>query len=242
MIYIKKCIICDRQCKECKGKSCLHNIPLLSSLDGEESLKISEGVITKEFKKGDIIFRTGDKADRLYIVCEGKMKIFKYLSDGREQILYIYAAGDFVGGFNLLKEDEYLYNGVAIEDTVVSTLSKKKFDEIIIKNPTITLKVLEKAYERIRWVEDLVDRLSTTNTDAKVASLLLRLEEDFGSRLGSEIVLNLTIIREEMGSYAGISRETMTRKLRTFKELGIIDFEGNKGIIIKDEDRLKEML
>lgn len=220
----------------------MRNIPLLSSLSEEESQKISEEVITKEFQKGDFIFKTGDKADRLYIVCEGKMKIFKYLTDGREQILYIYGAGDFVGAFNLLKEDEYWYNAVALEDTIVSTLSKKNFDEIIIKNPTITLKVLEQSYERIRWAEDLVDRLSTMNTDAKVASLLLRLEDDFGTRKGNDIILNLTINREEMGSYAGISRETMTRKLRTFKELGIIEFEGNKVIIIKDKDRLKEML
>lgn len=170
------------------------------------------------------------------------MKIYKYLSDGREQILYIYGTGDFVGGFNLLKEDEYKYNAEALEDTVVSTLSKKKFDEIIVNNPTIMLKILEQAYERIRWAEDLVDRLSTISTDAKVASLLLRLEDDFGTREGDEIILNLTINREEMGSYAGISRETMTRKLRTFKELGIIDFKGNRVIIIKDEERLKEML
>lgn len=170
------------------------------------------------------------------------MKIFKYLSDGKEQILYIYGAGDFVGGFNLLKEDEYMYNAVALEDTIVSTLSKRNFDEIIIKNPTITLKVLEQAYERIRWAEDLVDRLSSTNTDSKVASLLLRLEEDFGTRKANEIILNLTINREEMGSYAGISRETMTRKLGSFKDLGIIDFEGNKIIIIKDEEKLKKML
>ena len=129
-----------------------------------------------------------------------------------------------------------------MEDTVVSTLSKKKFDEIIVNNPTIMLKILEQAYERIRWAEDLVDRLSTISTDAKVASLLLRLEDDFGTREGDEIILNLTINREEMGSYAGISRETMTRKLRTFKELGIIDFKGNRVIIIKDEERLKEML
>lgn len=227
---------------QCKGSSCLHNIPLLSNLNDEEARKISEGVVTKEFKKGEYIFRTGDKADRLYIVCQGKMKIFKYLRDGREQILYIYGAGDFVGGFNLLKEDEYWYNAVALEDTVVCTLSKKKFDEIIIKNPTITLKVLEQAYERIRWAEDLVDRLSTISTDAKVASLLLRLTDDFGTRKGDEIILNLTINREEMGSYAGISRETMTRKLRTFKEMGLIDFHGNKVIIIKDEEGLREML
>ena len=99
------------------------------------------------------------------------MKIYKYLSDGREQILYIYSA-DFVGAFNLLKEDEYKYNGQAIEDTIISTLSKQTFDEIAIKNPRITLKILEKAYERIRWAEDLVDRLSSGTADAKVAGLL----------------------------------------------------------------------
>ncbi|MFY9214071.1 MAG: cyclic nucleotide-binding domain-containing protein [Tissierellaceae bacterium] len=242
VIQIKECIICNKNCLECEGLSCLQNIPLLSSLTEEESLEISKGVLVKEFKKGEQIFRTGDRADRLYIVCSGKMKIYKYLSDGREQILYIYGTGDFVGGFNLLKEDEYKYNAEALEDTVVSTLSKKKFDEIIVNNPTIMLKILEQAYERIRWAEDLVDRLSTISTDAKVASLLLRLEDDFGTREGDEIILNLTINREEMGSYAGISRETMTRKLRTFKELGIIDFKGNRVIIIKDEERLKEML
>lgn len=242
MSFIKNCIICNTNCVECKGNSCLHNIPLLSSLNDEESLKVSKGVITKEYKKGDQIFKTGDKADKLYIVCSGKMKIYKYLADGREQILYIYGSGDFVGGFNLLKEDEYKYNAEALEDTIISTLSKKKFEEILLGNPAITLKVLEKAYERIRWAEDLVDRLSTINTDAKVASLLLRLIADFGSKKEDTIVLNLSMNREEMGSYAGISRETMTRKLRHFKDLGIIDFEGNKIIIIKDEEKLRQML
>src|SRR5699024_2874266 len=106
----------------------------------------------------------------------------------------------------------------------------------------ITLKILGKAYERIRGAENLIDRLNTINTDSKVASLLLRLEEDFGTRQGDDLILNLTINREEMGSYAGISRETMTRKLGLFKKLGIIEFEGNKKIIIKDENRLREML
>ncbi len=170
------------------------------------------------------------------------MKIYKYLSDGREQILYIYSAGDFVGAFNLLKEDEYKYNAEALEDTVISTLSKETFDEIAIKNPRITLKLLEKAYERIRWAEELVDRLSSGTADAKVAGLLLNLIDDFGIMTKDGIVLDLSINREEMGSYAGISRETMTRKLGLFKELGYIDFIGNKKILIIDEDKLREML
>lgn len=164
-----------------------------------------------------MIFRTGDKADRLYIVCEGKMKIYKYTSDGREQILYIYSPGDFVGGFNLLKEDEYKYNGEALEDTIISTLTKKQFDNIVMQNPGMTLKMLEKAYERIRWAEELRNRLTLGNVDAKTAGLLLSLIDSFGRKTEEGIELDLSITREEMGSYAGISRETITRKLGAFQ-------------------------
>lgn len=242
MIYIINCTIGSGPCRSCGGKICIRNVPLLSTLNQDEIDKISEGVVFTDYIKGEYIFRTGDKADKLYIVVSGKMKIYNYLTDGREQILYIYSAGDFVGAFNLLKEDEFKYNAEALEDTTISTLSKSKFDKIILNNPEITLKILEQAYERIRDVEGLVVRLSAANADAKVAGLLLELIKDFGSKVSTSTILELSINREEMGNYAGISRETMTRKLNYFKELGYIDFIGNKKIVIKDENKLRELL
>ncbi|NLL80694.1 MAG: Crp/Fnr family transcriptional regulator [Tissierellia bacterium] len=203
---------------------------------------ISEGIAFKSYEKGEKIFSTGDKADRLFIVCSGKMKIYNYTIDGREQILYIYSKGDFVGAFNLLKEDEYKYNAEALEKIIISTLTKSKFDEIAIKNPNITLKILEKAYERIRWAEDLIARLTASSVDAKVANLLIDLIDDFGKKTDEGIELELSINREEMGSYAGISRETMTRKLNSFKDLSIIEFRGNKVIIIKDKNKLMDII
>ena len=145
------------------------------------------------------------------------MKIYKNTIDGKEQILYILAEGDFIGGFNLLKEDQFEFDAVAVEDTTISTLHKSEFDKIILTNPTITLKVLEKAYERIKKVESLVERLSTNSADAKVAGLLLNLIKDFGEIRKDGIMLRLTINREEMGSYAGIARETISRKLKLFE-------------------------
>ena len=238
MIKISIC----KQCPICTGNICLNKVPLLSSLNDGEIDMISEGVAFKSYDKGEMIFQTGDKADKLFIVCSGRMKIYNYTIDGREQILYIYSKGDFVGAFNLMKEDEYKYNAVALEQTRISTLTKSKFDEIALKNPTITLKILEKAYERIRWAEDLITRLTTSNVDGKVANLLLDLIDDFGKITDEGIVLELSINREEMGSYTGISRETMTRKLNLFKDLGLIEFRGNKVIIIKDKKKLDEII
>ena len=229
-------------CIQCNGGKCITQIPLLSNLNSAEIDKIAEGVKHCNFKNGDRVFSAGDIADRLFIVCSGKMKIYKNTIDGREQILYILSSGDFIGAFNLLKEDEFEFNAEAIEDLELSTLAKEDFDQIILSNPRITLKVFEKAYERIMKVESLVDRLSTNSTNAKVAGLLLSLIRDFGHETPEGIVLELTINREEMGSYSGISRETMTRKLKTFSELQLIELRGHKKIIIKNKKGLQELL
>lgn len=236
-----KCIQDVRKCQSCEHNRCISQIGLFSSLNEEEMALISSEAVTYTYKRGNTIFSQGDKANHLYIVCSGKMKIKKYTVDGKEQILYILANGDFIGAFNLLKEDQFNFTAEAIEDTEISTISKKAFNSIILKNPDITLKVLEKAYERIIKVESLVERLGTNSVDAKVAGLLLNLEQDFGHKTNEGTLLTLSINREEMGSYAGIARETMTRKLKLFQELGFIQLKGTKQILIKDRKALSNM-
>lgn len=220
---------------------CIHNIPLLSSLNEDEIAKISEGVSSKVFKKGDVIFSQGQKANRLYIVCSGKAKIYKDTVDGKEQILYILSEGDFIGAFNLLKEDEFDFNAVALETTQISFLEKSAFDKVILSNPTITLKIFEKAYERINKAENLVARLSTGNPDSKVLHMLIDLAVDFGTPTPKGIMLTLNMNREEMASYAGIARETMSRKLKFFQEAGLIELYGAKKILIYDIAQLRAM-
>jgi len=189
------------------------------------------------------VFSQGDHANKLYIVCSGKIKIYKNLMEGKEQILYILSEGDFIGAFNLLKADEFDFSAMALENTQISMLEKNAFDEIMLRNPEITLKIFEKAYERIIKAESLVERLSSSNPDAKVIGLLIDLASDFGSpNPDGGVVLDLTISREEMGSYAGIARETMSRKLQLFDEMGLIKLIGAKKILIYDLNHLKAMI
>lgn len=235
---------CNREsCINCGKLLCIHNIPLLSGLDDTEIEKISEGVSSRSYKKGEVIFSQGERANKLYIVCAGKVKIFKNMMEGKEQILYILSEGDFIGAFNLLKADEFDFSAVALEPTQVSMLEKSAFDKIMISNPEITLKIFEKAYERIMKAESLVERLSSSNPDAKVIGLLIDLVSDFGRPTeDGGVLLELSMSREEMGSYAGIARETMSRKLQLFDDMGLIKLVGAKKILVYDLAKLKAMI
>nr|WP_272509049.1 Crp/Fnr family transcriptional regulator [Clostridium ganghwense] len=214
---------------------------MFSTLQEEELKEISNLIVTREYKKGETIFFQGDVSEKLYIVSKGKIKIFKHTKEGKEQILYILSNGGVIGALNLLKKDKFDFNAEALENTRVCTLNKEDFDNVIIKNPQITLKILEKVYDRVVNVENLVQRLSTKDVEAKVAGVLLSLIKDFGVETEKGIILDMSLNREEMGSYAGITRETISRKLAVMQEEGIIELIGNKKILIKDIETLKNI-
>lgn len=239
---IKNTALCHTTCTTCGQPYCINNIPLFENLTSDEVKQVSESVAMSSFKKGEVIFTTGSKAHKLYIVCSGKTKVCKYTSDGKEQIIYILAPGDFIGAFNLLKEDEFDFDMVALEPTTISTLEKAQFDTLILSNPSITLKVFEKAYERIIKAEQLVERLSLQSLDSRVAGLLLDLIPAFGHKTTEGILLKLTMNREELGSYSGITRETMSRKLNLFQENGWLKLMGTKQILVIDKKALENVL
>jgi len=241
---MKKCSPHNQNCLNCENDYCLRTVPFLSSLEPAQLKEVSKGTVRRRYKKGERIFSEEETARKLYMLCSGKVKIFRYTPDGKELILYILTPNyfSFIGAFNLLKETTFDFNAEALEDTVICTLDKHEFEDIIIKYPKVTLKILEEAYDRINKIESLVYRLSTNNVDAKVAGLLLSLIKDFGVEADDGIHLNMTMNREEMGSYAGLTRETMSRKLRSMQKQGLIEIQGNKKIIVKDINDLNDML
>ncbi len=217
-------------------------LPLLEDINPKNLDNVIDEIRLFEAKKDDYIFRSGDTYSHMYLIVEGRVKIYYNSIDGKEQIFYVYTDGDFVGGLNILEHTEYLYMGQALTDCKVIEIPKKTFNERFMKNTTILVGILHKCFERIRWAEDLIQTLSTSNASMKTAALLLRLKNSIGVETDEGIKLELAMNREELGNYSGLTRETITRKLGEFKELGYIDLVGNKIIIIKDLDTLEDLV
>lgn len=217
----------------------LRGLPLLNDVDAADVDQVLSEVLLSNIKAGEYIFKTGDSPEFMYLIFEGQMKIFVNTIDGEEQIFYIYRDGDFVGGLNLLVQTPYRYIGQALTDCRVVVIPKHTFDKYFYNSPVVLRSVLVKSFERIRWAEDLIQRLSTSNASMKTAGLLLKLVKRIGVETDEGIRLELSMNREELGNYSGLRRETITRKLGEFRELGYIELVGNKVIIIKDLEALE---
>ncbi len=118
-------------------------------------------------------------------------------------------------------------------------IPKAVFNRYFYNSPVVLRGVLTKSFERIRWAEELIQRLVTSNASMKTAGLLLKLVKRIGVKTDEGIRLELSMSREELGNYSGLRRETITRKLGEFRELGYIELVGNRVIIIKDLEALE---
>jgi len=194
------------------------------------------------YKKGETIFLEGDEAQTLYLINEGKIKLYKYTKDGKQQILHILTEGDFFGELNLFKNSQYGFSAEAIIDSKICTLTKEKMKSIILSKPEIGIKILEVVGDRLSKVENLAQHLATNDVESRLAYLLIDMLESDGKKTAKGIEIELSISREDMGSYTGVARETISRKLKKFEEEGYIKLVGTKKVIILDEETLRELI
>lgn len=229
-------------CKECSRKLCTAKVPIFENLNCDELEEIVRQINHKIYDKNDVIFTEGNPVDTLYFINEGKIKLYKYNKDGKEQILHILSDGDFFGGLNLIKDSEYKFNAKAIENTKICTLTKEKFKDIVMENHGIAIKLLESLGERLTAIENLVQNLSTNDINVRIAYLLINLMDKYSEVIDGVKSIKIPISREDMANYIGVTRGTISRKLKKFEDEGIIKLVGVKNIIILDEEGLRSYI
>lgn len=220
----------------------LKDVSLLKALDPASFAAVVEESEVRKFKRGQYVFQSEQPADEFYVILSGSIKIFKNTVDGREQILYVYRRGDFVGGLNLLMADNYFYMAQTLEDSEILVINQTSFDRYMYNNAAVLRVILQHSFYRIRYAEDLISRLGKNTASLKVAALLLRLKDDSGVKTADGSLIRLNMNREELGSYAGLTRESMTRTLNDFRESGFVSWTDPHTILIQDEKALLKLL
>lgn len=229
-------------CDRCKNQLCASKVPIFSNLSDEELVEIINMTGHNNYKKGENIFLEGTKSHTLYLINEGKIKLYKFTKDGKQQILHILSDGDFFGELNLFKDSEYSFNAEAIVPTKICTLTKDKMKKIIMEKPEIGIKILEIVGDRLSKVETLAQHLATNDVESRLAYLLIDMMESYGIKKKEGVEIELPISREDMSNYTGVARETISRKLKKLEEDGFLKLVGTKKVIILDEEALRDLI
>ena len=230
------------QCESCHHKICTRRVPVFSGLDAEELGKVVSLIVRKHYEKGQAVLHEGSSPEGLIIVSKGQVKAFRHTQEGKEQILYIFSEGDFLGEKNLLRNQAAKYNVEALEATNICMIKKSDFQKLLEDYPAISMKIMEELCNRLDRLENTIESMGSKNVEARVSSVLLEFAAKYGQEHPKGILIELPLSREGIANYIGLTRETVSRKMSLLQEEEIIELLGNKKVILLDKKALEESI
>lgn len=217
-------------------KKCL----IFSGLNDEDLRELIKTTKIIEYPKKTLIFSEGDPAKGFFLLISGMVKIYKISPDSREQILHIINPHNTFAEAAIFIGNTYPAFAETIFDSTVAFFDKNTFLKTLEKNPKLSLNLIISLSIMLKKVIDLIDDVSLKTVDIRLAEFLLNESAIRGVKKDKHIEIGLVLKKTEIAKKIGTVNETLSRTLKKFKEMGILDTNKNK-IIIYDIKSLQEI-
>ena len=182
------------------------------------------GRVLLNYRKKQKIFSQGDKADSVFYIQEGKVKVCVVSERDKEAVVAIHGKGDFFGEGCLTGQPLRLATVMAMTDCVIMRLDKKVMVDIIRDEPKFSAKFMSYLLTRKARVEaDLIDQLF--NSSEKRLARLLLLMANFGQEGKPEPIIT-KVSQETLAEMVGTTRSRINAFMNKFRQLGFIEYNG----------------
>lgn len=162
----------------------------------------------------------------MYCVLEGKIKLTKTGSEGKDHIVRLAKGGDVLGFRAALTSERFSASAVAIDDSKVCFIPLEVFKDIIEENPKVAHSLLVSLSQTLSETEEHLVTLALKPVRERLADALLLLRKVYGEGQPEPFTMNLS--RENLASLVGTAKETVIRFLSEFKDEGMVDTKGSQ--------------
>ncbi len=205
----------------------IEDIPMFSSLSEETLKRLKDKMFIKEYKNKSIVFFEGDRSDYIYVVLEGKVKLYKTTQKNTQVHINILKAPSLIGEFAAFERSPFPATCQFITDGVMGKIPIDFFENELLTQKNVALNVIRSLTAKVALLSTLIHQETVLSSEAKVANIILNESSIFERLKNSEIaeILNLT-------------PETLSRILSKFKKDDIIELKRHK-ITILDSKKLE---
>jgi CRP/FNR family transcriptional regulator len=203
------------------------------SLDMTEMSKLDEIIDrSKPLPKGQLLSSQGDKFQSVFAIKTGSVKTYTTSCSGEEQITGFYFPGDLIG-LNAIDSGICPDSMKVLETSTVCQVPFEQLDGLSSELPKLRRQILKTMSKEICNEQNMLQLLAKKNADERMATFLLRLSSRFKTRGFSESRFRLSMSRNEIGNYLGLTVETVSRVLTRLQKSDFLVVE-NKEIEILD--------
>ena len=187
--------------------------------------KITVGKRELNFRKGEKIFAQGDRADSIYFIQSGRIKITVVSTGGKEAVLAMAGPHDFFGEGALVNQSLRVSTATTLEPSTIFRIEKGTMIRSLHEQPELSEKFTALLLTRnINLEEDLCDQLFN-HSEKRLARVLLKLARLRENDLAQDASIPM-LSHETLAEMVGTTRSRITHFMNKFRTMGLIDYNG----------------
>lgn len=217
-----------------KSDSAFSNLP-----DNIKEVFLSQMVI-KQFRKKQNIFTEGTYPAGIFFIKKGKVKKYKSLNGGKEQIIYVCSEGELLGYAAFLSDEMYPDSAASLTDASIGFLSKDKLLKLLDQYDELSKMLMKNLSHEFGVLINFIATFTQKTVRERVALTLLILQEKFKDDVNEDNEIQIILTRADFANIVGTAVATLVRLLHDFKEENLIRTQGRK-ILINNRFQLLEI-
>lgn len=224
--------------------SCVAGVPIFRALPAEGMEELGQAMSHRHLEKGEILVTSGDPVAHLVVVARGSLKLVHTSRSGREQVVRVLGPGEFLGEMALFTLARYEGDLVALESAEVCMLPRQAVQDVLKRHHSVALRLVEALAQRQAESEQLIADLGLRDVGQRLVAELLRLAAGEGTvdHLESGVKVHVPVPWAEMAFRLGTTPESLSRRLKSLAQQGLIEQIGTRNIILKDLNGLRLMI
>ncbi len=229
---------CAVVCSRCNLREiCLPVGLTQAELDHVDRVLVSH---RRPLRQGDSLYRPGASFEAVYAVRTGFFKTTRTANDGREQVIGFHMGGELLG-LDGIGTGRHETQAVALEDSQVCVIPFHELERLSQQLPGLQQEFHRVMSREIVLKEGVMLLMGSRQAEARVAAFVLNLTHRLQARGFSASSLVLRMTRQEIGSYLGLTLETVSRTLSKFQAEGLLHVRGRQ-VRITDAVGLQDVL
>ncbi len=208
----------------------LNQLYIFSELSLEETEKLTQHCNRRTYPANTILISEGDNTDSLYVVLEGKVKVFASDEQGKEIILNILGPGEYFGELALLDDEPRSASVKTMESTRVMVITKHDFKNSLTTDSEMAYNLIKALIRQVRGLTGNIKSLAFLDVYGRVARTLL----DKAKNVDGQMIIEQKLTHQDIADMVGASREMVSRILKDLVNGGYITIK-NKMYTINEK-------
>ncbi|MBL8819404.1 MAG: Crp/Fnr family transcriptional regulator [Planctomyces sp.] len=216
---------------------CIKKCRLFEQLSPTDLELLEARARVRVFPGNSSIYFPGDSAESVYVLAEGRIRLYSITPDGKQAILAIIEPGELFGELAILGSEEREEHAQAVGTSKVVSLPRDALETMLLRNPDVSLGITKFVGFRRKRLERRLRNLLFRSNRERLVGLLCELLELYGRQLAEGFLIDIKLSHQEIAGLIGITRESVTLTLGELQLERLITV-GRQRIVVLRPDQL----